>query len=242
MIKVVMFDEISIISAMRLIEGGAAIFAADIINQASAKEGNIIIVPLLSIRLREEECSYSMFAPANNADLRRPWANIIDSAPHIPQDVLVIMPAKTRAMCPTEEYAIKDFRSGCRTQIKLVIIPPQRVREIIVNFRDACGGPIMDRIRIIPYPPSFKRIAAKIIDPATGASTWAFGSHKWVKNIGSFTINARFNKIQCVSLRLDVDVEILNIFMLCRSAVRNDIIMSNGRLAVMVYIIKYMPA
>jgi len=28
------------------------------------------------------------------------------------------------------------------------------------------------------------------MDPATGASTWAFGSHKWVRNIGIFTRNA----------------------------------------------------
>lgn len=33
-------------------------------------------------------------------------------------------------------------------------------------------------IRIIPYPPNFSRIAARIIDPAIGASTWAFGSHR----------------------------------------------------------------
>lgn len=32
--------------------------------------------------------------------------------------------------------------------------------------------------RIIPYPPNFRRIAARIIDPAMGASTWAFGSHR----------------------------------------------------------------
>lgn len=33
-------------------------------------------------------------------------------------------------------------------------------------------------MRIIPYPPSFKRMAARIIDPAMGASTWAFGNHR----------------------------------------------------------------
>ena len=32
--------------------------------------------------------------------------------------------------------------------------------------------------RISPYPPSFRRIAARIIEPATGASTWAFGSQR----------------------------------------------------------------
>lgn len=45
--------------------------------------------------------------------------------------------------------------------------------------------------RRIPNPPNFKRMAARIIEPATGASTWAFGSHKWVRNIGSFTKKAR---------------------------------------------------
>lgn len=48
----------------------------------------------------------------------------------------------------------------------------------------------VDTIRIIPYPPSFNRIAARIIEPATGASTCAFGSHKCTINIGSLTKNA----------------------------------------------------
>lgn len=33
-------------------------------------------------------------------------------------------------------------------------------------------------IRMMPYPPSFSRIAASTIEPAIGASTWAFGSHR----------------------------------------------------------------
>lgn len=37
---------------------------------------------------------------------------------------------------------------------------------------------MVDIIRIMPYPPSFNRMAAKIIDPAIGASTCAFGNHK----------------------------------------------------------------
>jgi hypothetical protein len=45
-------------------------------------------------------------------------------------------------------------------------------------------------IRAIPYPPSFSRIAARIIDPATGASTCALGNHKCTENRGNFTINA----------------------------------------------------
>lgn len=34
-------------------------------------------------------------------------------------------------------------------------------------------------IRMMPYPPSFSRIAASTIEPAIGASTWALGSHRW---------------------------------------------------------------
>lgn len=45
-------------------------------------------------------------------------------------------------------------------------------------------------IRAKPYPPSFSKIAARIIDPATGASTCAFGSHKCTENSGNFTMNA----------------------------------------------------
>lgn len=43
--------------------------------------------------------------------------------------------------------------------------------------------------RVIPYPPSFRRIAASTIDPAMGASTCAFGNHRCTENIGSFTRN-----------------------------------------------------
>jgi hypothetical protein len=32
--------------------------------------------------------------------------------------------------------------------------------------------------RSIPYPPNFSRIAARTMDPAIGASTWALGSQR----------------------------------------------------------------
>lgn len=44
--------------------------------------------------------------------------------------------------------------------------------------------------RIIPYPPSFSRTAASTIDPAIGASTWAFGSQRWTPYSGIFTRKA----------------------------------------------------
>ena len=37
-----------------------------------------------------------------------------------------------------------------------------------------------------PYPPSFSSMAARIIDPATGASTWAFGNQRWKPYTGIF--------------------------------------------------------
>lgn len=58
-----------------------------------------------------------------------------------------------------------------------------------------------DAIRMIPYLPSFKRIPAKIIDPATGASTCAFGSHRWVKNSGIFTKKARIEMTHHIRIK-----------------------------------------
>jgi hypothetical protein len=53
----------------------------------------------------------------------------------------------------------------------------------------------MEIMRHTPYPPSFRRIAAKIILPAIGASTWALGSQRCDRNIGSFTKNPLISKI-----------------------------------------------
>lgn len=44
--------------------------------------------------------------------------------------------------------------------------------------------------RIMPYPPNFSRMAASTIEPAIGASTCAFGSHRWRPYRGIFTMNA----------------------------------------------------
>jgi len=53
---------------------------------------------------------------------------------------------------------------------------------------------IKSLIRMIPYPPNFKSTPAKIIDPATGASTWALGSHKCTEYIGILTKKAKKRK------------------------------------------------
>lgn len=42
----------------------------------------------------------------------------------------------------------------------------------------------------MPYPPSFSRTAARIMDPAIGASTWALGSHRWTPYNGILIMKA----------------------------------------------------
>ena len=73
---------------------------------------------------------------------------------------------------------MSDFRSVCRKHIELVIsIPHRDSRMNGIDIVLVVGSSSMDR-RIMPYPPSFSRMAARIIDPAIGASTWALGSHR----------------------------------------------------------------
>jgi hypothetical protein len=61
--------------------------------------------------------------------------------------------------------------SDCRKQIIDVITPPTIAIAIIGFINILFIWLKIITIRANPYPPNFKRIAAKIIDPATGAST-----------------------------------------------------------------------
>lgn len=97
-------------------------------------------------------------------------------------------------------------------------------------------------IRITPYPPNFSRIAAKIIDPAIGASTWAFGSHKWTMNMGSFTKNPLTRKIENKVLVNGIDSVIVNIFVDRDHIYIMKNISNIGKEAAIVYIIMYMLA
>jgi hypothetical protein len=77
-----------------------------------------------------------------------------------------------------------------RKQINLIIQPPDILKAIQAEFNSVNWLNNMGLIRINPYPPSFKSTPAKIIEPLTGASTWALGSHKWTMYIGIFTKKA----------------------------------------------------
>lgn len=104
----------------------------------------------------------------------------------------------------------------------------------------------MYMIRSKPYPPSFSRIAAKIIDPAIGASTCALGSHKCTKNMGSFTRNPIII-ISLIYAKYVLLVDITHKYgRLIIECPEEEISMQNrinmGKEAVTVYIIKYILA
>lgn len=92
--------------------------------------------------------------------------------------VIDIIPAIINPIWATEEYAINAFRSVWRTQMRPVRQAPRREMDrkngVVGEVR---GGKRFDR-RIKPYPPSFSKILARIIEPAVGASTWALGSQR----------------------------------------------------------------
>lgn len=95
--------EISMISLIRLILGGAAMLAADIMNQSIVMAGNRLISPLVRSRLRVWVVSYVMLARENIAEEHRPWAIIIVKAEDQPQVELDMVPAIKSPICPTEE-------------------------------------------------------------------------------------------------------------------------------------------
>ena len=52
-----------------------------------------------------------------------------------------------------------------------------------------------------PKPPILRRRPAKIMEPETGASTWALGSHKCTLYIGNLTINEEIVMIIRINLK-----------------------------------------
>lgn len=96
----------------------------------------------------------------------------------------------------TEDIAIRDLRSVCRMQrIAVASTPNIEINIKMLVFGNAFSGRVIER-RIIPYPPSFKSVPARTIDPAMGASTCALGSQRCKQYMGIFTRNARLHAAQ----------------------------------------------
>jgi uncharacterized membrane protein len=91
------------ISLIRLILGGAAIFAQQNINHQKAIVGMMVNIPLVNTILRVIVILYLIFAIQNNADDLNPWAIIMASLACIPNFEFDSMPATIRPICPTEE-------------------------------------------------------------------------------------------------------------------------------------------
>lgn len=96
----------------------------------------------------------------------------------------------TSAMWLTEEYAISDLRSVWRRQIELVIIIPHKDNIMKGYAMNSVSGFRNVVIRSMPYPPNFSRTAARTMEPAIGASTWALGNQRWRPYRGIFTMKA----------------------------------------------------
>lgn len=88
-----------------------------------------------------------------------------------PHFVIVNIDVSVILMWAMDEYAIKDLKSVCRTVSRVVMAAPQ---DVIANIAGVIGciskGKEESRRRS-PKPPSFSKSAARIIDPAVGAST-----------------------------------------------------------------------
>lgn len=176
-------------SAQNLLAGGIPMFTVIINAQKRVNIGNKFNLPFDKIIAREAVISYIILANINREALDKPWRNIIKIAPFTPaSDPKNILEIKN-LIWATEEYAIIAFRSLCWRQIKAVKTLPQALTDEIKT--DNVNVFIIIISRKIPIPPSFKSTAARIIEPPNGASTWAFGNHKWKKNIGNFTKKAK---------------------------------------------------
>lgn len=128
-------------SPKRLIEGGSAKFINLLKSQAAVSRGNIIKAPREPISLRVWLRSYQQLARQNKADETIPCANIKISAPTYPHVDPLRIPAATSAIWPTEEYAIKDFRSVCRKQMIPTPIIPQRPKPKMSSLDRVLIGP-----------------------------------------------------------------------------------------------------
>lgn len=77
-----------------------------------------------------------------------------------------------------DENAIRDFRSVCREHNIAENRIPNVEKIIRGAVRECSESGMRVLIRKIPYPPSLSKVPARIMDPAMGASTCAFGSQR----------------------------------------------------------------
>ena len=96
--------------------------------------------------------------------------------------------AIVRLMWAMEEYATKTLISVCTRHSNAIRDPPRNLTPCVTSSTKEQF--IKTEKRHNPSPPSFSKMAAKIMDPVTGASTCALGNQRCTKYMGSLTRNA----------------------------------------------------
>lgn len=92
--------------------------------------------------------------------------------PHKVPNLKAMIP---KAICATDEYAIKIFISNWKEQTNPTHSRANPLKQKIKFF---IGLTILSSaMRTKPTAPNFNKIAARNIEPLTGASTCALGSH-----------------------------------------------------------------
>jgi hypothetical protein len=94
---------INIISLIRLMDGGAAIFAQQLMNHQNEIAGISDRSPFVRVILRVMVMLYVRFARQNMAEDLSPCASIIDRLACIPSFDPEVAPASISAICPMEE-------------------------------------------------------------------------------------------------------------------------------------------
>jgi len=176
-------------SEIILIKGGVPILAMVATSQHILMCGDIESAPLLRRMLRVPLLIYMTYLIKNIIDELNAWVSITKNPSQIdslsPKEIIII----TKLMWDTDENAITDFRSVVFKHVIPTRTEPITLTAMQTNFHEVFWANWENRIN--PAPPSFNRMPAKIMEPNTGASTWAKGSHKCTPYIGSFTKNPR---------------------------------------------------
>lgn len=95
-------------------------------------------------------------------------------------------------------------------QIKPVKTPPTNEMLKMSLAAPIFNDKNLDATRKIPKLPNFKRTPARTMEPATGASTCALGSQRWVKNMGVFTRKAAIKIIHHMLAIVEKDINCQN--------------------------------
>lgn len=159
--------------------GGADALPTHKINQKKQNIGDKEINPRFKNIFRVPLFSYKHWTPKNKPEEHKPCDIRIPIIPFIPIKSQEKQAANIKDMCATDEYATKDFKSHWRKHIKPTkhILTIAHINNKFLHEHNRISKKCKERTK--PYAPNFNNIPASTIDPATGASTCAFGSHKW---------------------------------------------------------------